>query len=498
MKDDRQTYSLLDAAALNSADQKQAILSSIIAASDDAIISKTLRGVITSWNPAAEKMFNYTEADALGQHISLIIPLDRIQEEAYIIGEIEKGNRVSHLETVRLSRDGTLVPISLTVSPIVDLKGNIIGASKIARDISDRQRADQKQGILAAIVNTSDDAIISKKLTGIITSWNKSAEKMFGYTEEDVIGKHISLIIPTERLSEEQYIISEVSKGNKVNHFQTVRLARNGKQVPISLSVSPILDEKGNIIGASKIARDITEQLVVQEENARLYEQVKMLNKKKDEFIGLASHELKTPLTSINAYLQILTRMVTDERSKDFLKKARQQVKKVNALISDLLDVSKIEAGKLQLNSEQFEIYQLTADVIEMLCHNSKQFTISLKSSVKEVSITGDPHRIEQVIINLLTNAIRYSAGNRQIVVHFNVEENAVAIGVQDFGIGVPPDRLKDIFSKFFRVDDHNPSVSGLGIGLYLSQEIVLRHNGQIWAESELGKGSTFWFTLPR
>jgi PAS domain S-box-containing protein len=355
----------------------------------------------------------------------------------------------------------------------------------------------QKQAILSSIITASDDAIISKTLQGVITSWNPAATKMFDYTEAEAVGQHISLIIPKDRIEEEVFIIREIEQGRRVNHFETIRVSKNGKMVPISVTVSPVLDSLGKIIGASKIARDISERLIAQEENARLYEQVRLLNDKKDEFIGLASHELKTPLTSIHGYLQILSRMVKDERSQEFLQKARQQVKRVNVLISDLLDVSKIEAGKLQLNSERFNMVKLAADVIEMLAHNNTKFTIVLKSSVKEAFITADPHRIEQVIINLLTNAIRYANGNPQITVHLKLTEDGIVIGVQDFGIGIPSDKLEDIFSKYFRVNNYNPNISGLGIGLYLSQEIILRHKGAIWAESEVGKGSTFWFTLP-
>ena len=357
--------------------------------------------------------------------------------------------------------------------------------------------SEQKQAILSSIITASDDAIISKTLQGVITSWNPAAAKMFDYTEAEAVGQHISLIIPKDRIEEETFIIGEIERGNRVDHFETIRVSKNGKMVPISVTVSPILDSMGKIIGASKIARDISERLIAQEENARLYEQVRLLNEKKDEFIGLASHELKTPLTSIHGYLQILSRMVKDERSQGFLEKARQQVKRVNALISDLLDVSKIEAGKLQLNSERFDILKLAADVIEMLAHNNKKFTITLKSSVKEAFTTADPHRIEQVIINLLTNAIRYADGNPQITVHLDLKDDGVFIGVEDSGIGIPSDKLEDIFSKFFRVNNHSPGISGLGIGLYLSQEIILRHNGLIWVESEIGKGSTFWFKLP-
>jgi PAS domain S-box-containing protein len=357
--------------------------------------------------------------------------------------------------------------------------------------------AEQRQAMLAAIIATSDDAIVSKTLQGIITSWNPAAERMFGYNETEVLGQHISLIIPSERLAEEDFIIGQIAQGNRVDHFETVRMAKDGSHVSISVTVSPITDRSGKVIGASKIARDISERRIIQEEKARLYEQVKELNDKKDEFIGLASHELKTPLTSISGYLQILNGIVTDEKGQLFLTKARQQVNKLNVLISDLLDVSKIEAGKLQLSTERFNIRQVINDAIELLAHGNHSYQISLETSITELWTVGDPHRIEQVIINLLTNAIRYSPGTDQVIVFLNVENQEIKIGIQDFGVGIAHEKLKDIFSRFYRVDDANPNVSGLGIGLYLSQDIIIRHKGRIWAESEPGVGSTFWFTLP-
>jgi PAS domain S-box-containing protein len=486
-----------DAPVLTLAEEKSALLSAIIESSEDAIISKTLQGIITSWNPAAEKLFGYTEAEAVGKHISLVIPKERLNEEDFIIGQVSQGNRIDHFETTRRRKDGSEVSLSISVSPIKSADGRVIGASKIARDISEQQKAAERLGRLAAIVDTSDDMILSKTLDGIITSWNKSAERMFGYTEKEAIGQHISLIIPTERLDEETFIIGEIRKGNKVDHFHTQRQAKDGRLVPISLSVSPVIDGNGKIIGASKIARDITDQHAVQEEKARLYDRIKALNDRKDEFIGLAGHELKTPLTSINGYLQIVSQMVTDERAKQFLKKSQLQVKKLSALVADLLDISKIEAGKLSFSVEEFNLREVIDDAIELLSHANPGHRISLSSTETQLMVHGDPHRIEQVLINLLTNAVRYAPGSDQIDVILEHGSKEIKIGVRDFGIGIPPDKLEHIFSRFYRVDDSNPNVSGLGIGLYLSQQIVSRHQGSIWAESEPGKGSTFWFTLP-
>ncbi|SDE86211.1 PAS domain S-box-containing protein [Mucilaginibacter pineti] len=494
MKDDAKLPQL---GALDPFEEKHAMLAAIIASTDDTIISKTLEGIITSWNPAAERMFGYTEREAIGQHITLIIPPERLDEEAFIIGQVAKGEKVVHFETVRQAKNGTMVPISLTVSPIHNSEGKIIGASKIARDISDQKIAAERDGVLAAIVDSSDDTILSKTLDGIITSWNKAAVKMFGHTEAEAVGKHISLIIPADRLNEETFIIGEVRKGNKIDHFQTLRLAKNGSLIPISLSVSPVTDDKGKIIGASKIARDISKEQTSQQEIGKLYEHLKELNAKKDEFIALASHELKTPLTSINGYLQLLELHLSQEKPKDFLQRAQQQLKKLTSLVDELLDVSKIEAGKLHFAAEDFNICNVAKDAVGLISHTNTAHSITLHSTISECIIKGDAHRIEQVIINLLTNAIRYAPDSYQIEVYITADEHGVKLGVKDYGIGIASEKLEHIFSRYYRVDDDNAKVSGLGIGLYLCHEIVTRHNGKIWAESEPGKGSTFWFRLP-
>lgn len=483
---------------LGPAEEKQAMLAAIVASTDDAIISKTLDGIITSWNPAAIKMFGYTEDEAIGKHISLVIPDDRLDEEDYIINQIKAGEKVEHFETVRMPKDGKFISLSLTISPILDVDGKVIGASKIARDISERKKAHEKQSMLASIVAASDDAIISKTLQGIITSWNPAAERLFGFAEKEAVGEHISLIIPDDRIAEETYIIGEVSKGIKVDHFQTIRKTKDGKFVPLSLTVSPVIDESGKIIGASKIARDISAEQASQQETARLYEHLKVLNAKKDDFIALASHELKTPLTSMSAYLQILARLETDAKNKTFVDKLQHQLKKLSSLVDDLLDVSKIEAGKLHFAREEFDLREVVEESIDMIILANPGYSITFENTGSNCIITGDSHRIEQVIINLLTNAIRYSPDSNNLKVSLIEVDDEVKLGVEDYGIGIAQEKLQNIFSRYYRVDDSVGKVSGLGIGLYICHEVISRHNGKIWAESTLGEGSTFWFTLPR
>jgi len=241
-----------------------AYLSAAVDSSHDGIITKNLSGIIQTWNKSAERIFGYTAEEAVNQPILLIIPPDLHAEEASILVRLNNGELIDHYETVRRRKDGRLIDVALTVSPVRDDKGIIIGASKIVRDISERKAAEgviaEVQGLLSSIVASSDDAILSKDLDGVITSWNRGAERIFGYTSEEMIGSSILKIIPPDRHPEETAILSKLRSGERVDHYETVRCRKDGELVDISITVSPLTDIEGNIIGASKIARDISDQ----------------------------------------------------------------------------------------------------------------------------------------------------------------------------------------------------------------------------------------------
>jgi PAS domain S-box-containing protein len=239
----------------------QAYLAAIVESSDDdAILSKDLNGIIQSCNAAGERLFGYTRAELIGKPVRILIPAERQGEEDDILARIGRGERVDHFETIRLTKDQRRINVSLTVSPVRDAAGRIIGASKIARDITDQKRARAAEAYLAAIVESSDDAIISKNLDGIIQSCNARAEQLFGYTGSELVGHSIRMVIPPERQAEEDEILARIGRGERIDHFETVRLRKDGRPIDISLSVSPIRGSDGRIIGVAKIAHDITER----------------------------------------------------------------------------------------------------------------------------------------------------------------------------------------------------------------------------------------------
>lgn len=478
-------------------EEKIATLAAIVDSSDDAIITNTLNGTITSWNLSATRIFGYTEEEALGRHISLIIPPDGFSAENVAFENIINQKKIQHFETVRIAENGTEKFISLTMSPIKNDKGDIIGTSNVAKDISERNQQEVKQAILAAIVNSSDDAIISKTLTGIITSWNDAACKMFGYTEDEAIGKHISLIIPKDRLDEETKIIESLKRGQKVDHFETVRVAKNGTSKNISLTISPIKDRRGRIVGASKIARDISLRKEAQKQRDLYTQRLQELNKYKDEFMVMASHELKTPVTVIMANLQVLHEIMKKDSNAIFIERVLKQVNKLSELISNLLNVSKIEAGQLELNPTVFDLNELIDELVIDLQQVTKNSKITYIKTHQKLMINADREKIEQVLVNVISNAIKYNRKPGEIVVEAVENKGKITVDVKDEGIGIPNEDLENIFLRFFRVSGEANSFSGSGVGLYISSEIIKSHGGKIWAESKMGEGSVFHFSLP-
>lgn len=524
--------------------EKQARLAAVVNSSDDIIISKTIDGVITSWNPAAERAFGYTEDEAIGQHISMIIPIERLAEEDFIIGEIKKGEKVDHFETVRQGKDGQLLQLSLTVSPVIDESGRIIGASKIARDISAQLSAQESSRkyterleimnlVMSSVSEELDLNKILQKVTDATTELTGAQFGAFFYNKTDDAGESYMLFTlsgaPREAFEKfgmprNTAVFHPTFAGEGVVRVDDITQdSRYGQNAPhygmpkghlpvVSYLAVPVISRSGDVIGGlffghpkpgrfteehESLVSSIAAQAAISLDNAKLFEEVKALNDKKDEFIGLASHELKTPLASISGYVQVLLKLISEERPRKFLDKAYTQVTRLTALVNDLLDVSKIEAGKLQFGENEFDLKTIIEEAIELTQHSGAKHSISFESNVQTCIIKGDAQRIEQVVVNLLSNAIKYSPNAKSVEIGLDCSEYKVKVWVQDFGPGIASDKLKNVFARFYRVDDASPNISGLGIGLYLAHEIVTRHGGDIWVESTFGAGSTFYFNLP-
>ena len=248
-----------DVATQQQAVKNAQLISAIVQGSEDVIISGSLGGAITSWNPAAERMYGYSSAEIIGRPAKLLTPKDRAGEVEAVLGQIKAGRRVERLETKRVRKDATVFPVLLTVSPIRDENGTIFGTSVIHRDLTDHKEALAVAQRMAAIVEYSHDAIMGGTLDGIITSWNPAAAAMFGYTSRQIVGKHIALIVPQDQAGEMISILAKISAGRPVDNFETIRVRKDATVFPVSLTISPIRDDNGAVVAASVICRDITE-----------------------------------------------------------------------------------------------------------------------------------------------------------------------------------------------------------------------------------------------
>jgi two-component system sensor histidine kinase VicK len=352
-------------------------------------------------------------------------------------------------------------------------------------DITESKLAEEKSARLVAIIESSDDAIISKTLDGIITTWNESATRTLGYSAEEMIGQSVMKLIPANRAQEEPHILSRLRNGERVEHFETKRLMKNGALLDVSLTISPIKDNYGNIIGLSKILRDITEKK--QEET------------RKNDFIAMVSHELKTPLTSMKAFVQLLLSRANKDGDAfriNALTRANAQVKKMTVMIQDFLSLARLEDGKISLNKELFALHPVMKDIAEDAQYISTSHQVILKDC-EDITLYADQDKIGQVLMNLLSNAIKYSPKGGNIIIGCEKQADKVKIFVSDEGVGVRKEDQKRLFERFYRSRNESvKNVSGFGIGLYLVSEILRYHDTKIEVESEEGKGSTFYFFM--
>jgi PAS domain S-box-containing protein len=515
-------------------------LAAIVESSDDAILGESLDGIITSWNAGATRIFGYTEEEAIGKPISWFAwpgEEDRIEE---LLRRLRLGERIDHFETIRKHKTGRKVIVSLSLSPILDSEGSIIGIAKIARDITERKAAEEalaaselrlramteqealaRADVLAErrfreLIEHAPDAILQIDTTGKIIVANNTAVSMFGYTREELLGMSVDRLVPE---------VSRAAHPGHRNAFAAAGVTRpmgqgldlrarrkNGTEVPVEISLSPVKTDQGIYITAA--IRDVTERKRIeaqvrlleigyfQELEARK-EEAERLNRLKSEFLASMSHELRTPLHTIIGFSELLAEESEgplSEEQRRFLGHIHRDSEHLLALINDVLDFSRIEAGGLNLQAEVLPLGDAISEAVNAIRPRAEAKGISMLTDTDgNIQVSADQLRLRQILYNLLSNAVKFTpaGGTISVSIASVPAEQSVRITVSDTGIGIADEERVHIFDKFYQVGVTTGGVrEGTGLGLAICKQLIEMHGGSIWVEGAPGRGSRFHFTL--
>jgi PAS domain S-box-containing protein len=480
------------------------LLAAIVESSNDAIISKSLDGIIQSWNAGAERVFGFTSAEAVGQHISLVIPPERIGEEDRIIASLKAGQRVEHFETERRRSDGRHIHVSLTISPIRDDSGKVVGASKIVRDITERKLAEAERQKFVTLVENSTDFIGMCDLNGIPFFVNRAGLEMVGL---DSIEQAARTPVPDFFFPEDQdrimneFFPSVMENGHgeievRFRHFKT------GEARWMAYKLLTLTDADGNPTAFATVSQDVTERKQLADDLMRLAADLSEADRRKNEFIATLAHELRNPLAPVSNMLEVLKHAEGDIET---LRRARgtmeRQLGQIVRLVDDLLDLNRISRDRLELRPSDVELSSLIHQAIEVAgpLLDAAGHELRLDLPEEPIYLHADPARLAQVFGNLLNNSCRYTRPGGSIQVSAKLLNNQVLVTVKDNGVGIPKDKLKSIFDMFAQVyRGTETSQGGLGIGLTLVKRLVEMHDGSVEARSAgEDQGSEFLVRLP-
>ena len=459
--------------------------------------------VIQYASPSTIRILGYTPEEFVGHSIFEFTHPDENERLQVLFSRLvaQAGGVISAVYRYR-HKDGRWCWLEATGTNLLD-DPSVQAIVANYRDITEQREAQRVRSELAAIVESSEDAIIGEDLEGIITSWNKGAERLYGYRAEEVVGKPVSLLHPPEP-SDERTLLELLKSGERIEPLQTVRLRKDGSRVDVSLSVSPILDGEGKVIGAAKIARDIGPQKRMEEELRRHAEELAEAHRQKDQFLAMLAHELRNPLAPLRTGVHILRQSQTPsdirERTHDMMDR---QLRHLSRLVDDLLDVSRIVRGKIQLRKERLDLRRLVRTVAEDRRPVLEQVGLTLLMDIPEtpVCVIGDHTRLTQVLNNLLDNSVKFAKGRNIVTVRLRAdgEHRQAVLSVRDEGIGIEPELLPRLFTPFLQADRSlDRSRGGLGLGLAMVKGLAELHGGSVEAFSEgAGRGAEFTIRLP-
>ncbi len=430
-------------------------------------------GTIIWANHAELELLGYDGADYVGQPMAAMHVDQSVSDR--IMACLRRGDEVRDQPARLWCRDGSIREVKIS-SIATDVPDRFCCMTV---DLTGQQIATEATARLAAIVDSSNDAIVGKLLDGTVTSWNRAAERMFGWRAEEMIGNSISRIVPPEKRDELTMILARLARGERIAHHETVRMRSDGTRIDISVSISPIYDQQGNIIGISKIARDISERRAAE--------------RRRQELLEVVAHDLRTPLTTVLGYAQLLQRRLGDDVA---LKAIATQASRMGRLLADVLETARMESGHQYLRCDPFDLGELVRE--SALNSTTLTGNAGIRVTLPEEPIIGawDVDRIAQILVNLLDNASKY-APNSEIEIEVSRVGDEAWLSVRDHGPGIASQDLPHIFERFYQARPGQQAASGVGLGLFISRALAEVHGGRLWVESEPGQGSVFTLALP-
>ena len=487
-----------------------------LASIEAGFIATDIEGCVTRMNAVAEQVTGWTSADARGQPLWSVLALEdrpaayEQRNPVHLLQEL--GIRVDEPQLVTaVARGGRRTAVEVRAALTRAGDGSVRGLAMVFRDMTRIHQAEAERHRLAAIVESSFDAIISKTPDGHITSWNAAAAAMFGHSAEQAIGASVHMLIPPEHAAEEARIQADLARGQRVEPFDTERLTRDGRRLAVSITVSPIHDAMGRIVGASKIARDITGQQLAQQarlkadrleaENRQILEASRL----KSQFLANMSHELRTPLNAIIGFSELLHAdkvPVGSPKRLQFLGHIASSGHHLLRLINDVLDLSKVESGKFVFSPEPVDLGRLVGDVCAVLAGMAMQKHLRLEVDIDPAldDLVLDPSRFKQVLYNYLSNAIKFTPEGGRVTLRARAAGPlALRVEVEDTGIGIAAENLPRLFVEFQQLDDsYSKQHQGTGLGLALTRRLIQAQGGSVGVRSSLGVGSVFHLEMPR
>lgn len=479
------------------------------AAKDGILILEVNTGRITDVNPFLTKLLGFSHEEMMGKTVGELSPFKDIEENQIMLERLQRDGYVRYDDLPLETRDGRHVDVEFVSNVYQAGDRNVIQCN--IRDITERKQGELASIRLAALVEYSDDAIVGKGLDSIISSWNRGAEKLFGYSASEMVGASIVRLIPADRRDEENQILAKLKRGESVEHFETLRQTKDGRLINVSVTASPIKDGNGKVIGVSKVARDITDRKQAEENIRRLNveleqrvtertAQLQASNRELEAFSYSVSHDLRAPLRHVLGFVELLQKDVgpsLSEKNQHHLTTIAEAAKRMGDLIDDLLAFSRV--GRSEMQKAEINLDELVRETVASFKDETQGRTIVWNLQPLP-TVRADRPLLRLVLTNLIANAVKFTGQRPTATIEINcapTDDPETVIFIRDNGAGFDPKYASKLFGVFQRLHS-NDEFEGTGIGLANVQRIIQRHGGRVWAEGEVDRGATFYFSLPK